>query len=72
MADPVSDVIRRRMSERGVRRIYGDPGDGIDGLVGALDRASDRLDFVQVRHEEMAAFGLVTSTPLSGDPEERA
>jgi pyruvate dehydrogenase (quinone) len=39
-----------------VKRIYGYPGDGINALVGALDRAAGDLDFVQVRHEEMAAF----------------
>ena len=37
-------------------RIYGYPGDGIDGVIGALARARGRIDFVQARHEEMAAF----------------
>jgi pyruvate dehydrogenase (quinone) len=39
-----------------VRRVYGYPGDGINGLMGALERASDRIRFIQARHEEMSAF----------------
>ena len=56
MSDLVSDYLLERLEEWGVRRIYGYPGDGINGIVGALDRAQDRIDFVQARHEEMAAF----------------
>src|SRR5207248_7005705 len=56
MAETVSDFFWKRLSAWGVKRIFGYPGDGINGLVGALDRARDKLDFVQVRHEEMAAF----------------
>jgi pyruvate dehydrogenase (quinone) len=52
----VSDQILERLSAWGVQRIFGYPGDGINGIVGALDRAQDALEFVQVRHEEMAAF----------------
>ena len=51
----VSDFIVERLGKWGVRRIYGYPGDGINGIMGALQRA-DTIDFVQVRHEEMAAF----------------
>ena len=36
-------------------RVYGYPGDGINGVIGALQRANT-IDFIQVRHEEMAAF----------------
>jgi pyruvate dehydrogenase (quinone) len=52
----VSDFIVERLGKWGVRRIYGYPGDGINGIMGALQRAEDAIDFVQVRHEEMAAF----------------
>jgi pyruvate dehydrogenase (quinone) len=51
----VSDFIVERLGEWGVKRIYGYPGDGINGIMGALQRAGT-IDFVQVRHEEMAAF----------------
>jgi pyruvate dehydrogenase (quinone) len=56
VADLVADFILQRLSEWGVERIYGYPGDGINALMGALDRANGKPDFVQVRHEEMAAF----------------
>src|SRR5438105_641266 len=56
MADLVADFLLKRLTEWGVKRIYGYPGDGINALVGALDRADGDPDFVQVRHEEMAAF----------------
>lgn len=56
MADKVSDFLLERLSEWGIRRIFGYPGDGINGLLGALDRARDRFEFVQARHEELAAF----------------
>jgi pyruvate dehydrogenase (quinone) len=58
MAKPqtVAEFLIERLSGWGVRRIYGYPGDGINGLLGALNRAGDRFEFVQARHEEMAAF----------------
>src|SRR4029079_10033354 len=56
MATLTADFLLERLHENGVRRIYGYPGDGIDAIVGALARAKDKLEFVQVRHEELAAF----------------
>src|SRR5438105_5982668 len=56
MADLVADFLLKRLTEWGVHRIYGYPGDGINAIMGALDRAKGKPDFVQVRHEEMAAF----------------
>jgi len=52
----VADALVQRLSEWGVRLVYGYPGDGINALMGALDRADGRPRFIQVRHEEMAAF----------------
>ncbi len=52
----VGDFMIARLGEWGVKRIYGYPGDGINGIMGALRRAEDRMEFVQVRHEEMSAF----------------
>ena len=52
----VADFVLDRLTEWGVRRIFGYPGDGINGFLGALDRAGEKLEFVQARHEEMAAF----------------
>jgi pyruvate dehydrogenase (quinone) len=59
MAERVADYVLKRLTEWGIERIYGYPGDGINGFLGALDRAQDKLDFVQVRHEEMSAFMAV-------------
>lgn len=44
-----------RLGQWGVRRVYGYPGDGINGILAALGR-QDAIEFVQTRHEEMAAF----------------
>ena len=67
MANTVSDFFWERLSAWGVKRIFGFPGDGINGLIGALDRARDKLDFVQVRHEEMAAFMACGHAKFTGD-----
>src|SRR5437016_2365020 len=56
MAELVSDFVLARLREWGVHRIYGYPGDGINGFLGALDRAKGDPQFIQTRHEEMAAF----------------
>ena len=56
MSATVADFLVTRLSEWGVERIFGYPGDGIDGIMGALARARDKIEFLQVRHEEMAAF----------------
>ncbi|MBV8064181.1 MAG: thiamine pyrophosphate-requiring protein [Actinobacteria bacterium] len=56
MADHVSDFVLARLREWGVQRVYGYPGDGINSFLGALGRAEGRPEFIQTRHEEMAAF----------------
>src|SRR5438309_4551516 len=66
MAELVSDYLLGRLSDWGVKRIYGYPGDGINGIVGALERV-DGLDFVQVRHEEMAAFMACGHAKFTGE-----
>src|ERR671936_2637401 len=52
----VADYVLKRLTEWDVHRIYGYPGDGINGFLGALDRAQGDPELIQVRHEEMAAF----------------
>ena len=52
----VSDFIVRRLATWGVKRVFGYPGDGINGLVGAFNRDDHGVRFIQARHEEMAAF----------------
>jgi pyruvate dehydrogenase (quinone) len=67
MAQTVADFTLARLAEWGVRRVYGYPGDGINGFLGAFDRAQDHLDFVQVRHEEMAAFMACAHAKFTGE-----
>ena len=67
MTYTVSDFIVDRLFEWGVRRIYGYPGDGINGIMGALSRSTERIDFVQVRHEEMAAFMACAHAKFTGE-----
>ncbi|MGZ4481098.1 MAG: thiamine pyrophosphate-requiring protein [Gaiellales bacterium] len=67
MSETVADFMLSRLSEWGVRRIYGYPGDGINGLMGGLQRAGDRFEFVQVRHEEMAAFMACGHAKFTGE-----
>lgn len=62
----VSDFILQRLFEWGVSRIYGYPGDGINGLLGAMNR-SDKLRFIQTRHEEMAAFMACAHAKFTGE-----
>jgi pyruvate dehydrogenase (quinone) len=66
MAELVADYVLKRLREWGVHRIYGYPGDGINAFLGALDRAKDELDFIQTRHEEMAAFMACGHAKFSG------
>ena len=63
----VADFLLTRLSAWGVSRIYGYPGDGINGILGALDRATDRMHFVQTRHEEMAAFMACAHAKFTGE-----
>jgi pyruvate dehydrogenase (quinone) len=56
MAELVADYVLKRLSEWGTHRIFGYPGDGINGFLGAFDRANGDPEFIQARHEEMAAF----------------
>jgi pyruvate dehydrogenase (quinone) len=62
MSGTVGDFMLERLSEWGVRRVYGYPGDGINGILGPFDRHENGLDFVQVAHEEVAAF-MAASEP---------
>jgi pyruvate dehydrogenase (quinone) len=56
MAQLVADYVLERLTHWGIHRMYGYPGDGINGFLGALDRANGDPEFIQVRHEEMSAF----------------
>ncbi len=51
-----AEFILNRLTEWGIKRVYGYPGDGINSILGAFHSVEDRLDFVQCRHEEIASF----------------
>ncbi|WP_308815657.1 thiamine pyrophosphate-requiring protein [Sphingomonas sp. GV3] len=65
-----SDFFVERLKAWGVTRIYGYSGDGINGVLGALQRAERKgegIEFVQVRHEEMAAFMASAHAKFTGE-----
>ncbi|MEU0484819.1 thiamine pyrophosphate-requiring protein [Streptosporangium sp. NPDC006013] len=62
----VADHVLERLREWGVERVFGYPGDGINGLLAAWGRAGDRPRFVQARHEEMSAFEAVGYAKFAG------
>lgn len=67
MAGTMSDFVVERLQEWGVYRIYGYPGDGINGLMAALRKAGDRPRFIQARHEELAAFMACAHAKFTGE-----
>ncbi|MGN6550437.1 MAG: thiamine pyrophosphate-requiring protein [Pararhizobium sp.] len=71
MSEKVADFILSRLKEWGVTRIYGFPGDGINGLVGALGRdrknSKNPIEFIQARHEEEAAFMACAHAKWTGE-----
>ena len=66
MADTVADVLLARLRAWDVEQVFGYPGDGINGLLAAWGRAKNEPQFVQARHEEMAAFEAVGYAKFSG------
>ncbi|MGH3513832.1 MAG: thiamine pyrophosphate-dependent enzyme [Pseudonocardiaceae bacterium] len=67
MGKTAGDYLCERLLDWGVSTIYGFPGDGINGILGALRRYADRLRFIQTRHEEMAAFMACGHAKFTGE-----
>ena len=67
MAQTVGDFLVERLHAWGVRKIFGYPGDGINGVFGALNRARGKIEFIQARHEEMAAFMASAYAKFTGE-----
>src|ERR1700751_4680020 len=67
MSNTVGDFFIERLHQWGVRKIYGYPGDGINGVFGALRRAEGKIEFIQVRHEEMVAFMATAHAKFTGE-----
>lgn len=66
MAEQVADFVLKRLRQWGIEHVYAYPGDGINGLVGAFGRADDHPQFIQTRHEEMAALAATGYVKFSG------
>jgi pyruvate dehydrogenase (quinone) len=66
MGQTVADVLLARLREWNVKQVFGYPGDGINGLLTAWGRADNQPQFVQARHEEMAAFSATGYAKFSG------
>ncbi|AIR90704.1 thiamine pyrophosphate-requiring protein [Pseudomonas cremoricolorata] len=67
MTITVGDFLIERLTQWGVTRIFGYPGDGINGVFGAMRRAPGKIEFVQCRHEEMAAFMASAHAKFTGE-----
>src|SRR3954466_11403470 len=67
MSETVAAHMLTRLNEWGVKKIYGYPGDGINGILGAFHEVGDKVEFVQCRHEEIAAFAACGHAKLTGD-----
>ncbi len=67
MASPtVADYLLTRLREWGVDKVFGFPGDGINGILAAWGRADNNPKFIQARHEEMSAFEAVGYAKFTG------
>jgi pyruvate dehydrogenase (quinone) len=62
-----AQFILNRLTEWGIKRVYGYPGDGINALLGAFHEVDGKLDFVQTRHEELAAFAATAHAKFTGE-----
>jgi pyruvate dehydrogenase (quinone) len=67
MAPTVGQFLLQRLAEWGVKRIYGYPGDGINGILGGFHEEGERIEFVQVRHEELASFAACAHAKFTGE-----
>jgi pyruvate dehydrogenase (quinone) len=67
MSQTVGAFILSRLHEHGIERVYGYPGDGINGIIGAFHEHGDQVEFVQTRHEEIAAFAATAQAKLTGE-----
>ena len=66
MSQTVADYLLSRLRHWGVHHVFGYPGDGINGILGAFGRAEDGLRWIQSRHEEMSAFEAVGYAKFTG------
>src|SRR4051794_13157006 len=65
--EKVGDFIARRLRDWGVSRVYGFAGDGINGIVGGIQRAGNNPRFIQPAHEELAALMACAHAKYTGE-----
>src|SRR5438105_319190 len=68
MAKTVGDFVVERLKAWGVQRVFGYPGDGINGIMAAFEHAGNEPRFIQARHEELAAFMAGAHAKFTGEP----
>jgi pyruvate dehydrogenase (quinone) len=66
MSETVGEHILRRLIAWGIPRVYGYPGDGINGILAGFHEVGDELEFIQVRHEELASFAACAHAKFTG------
>src|SRR6059058_5794364 len=66
MKSTASDVLVETLLAWGVDTVFGIPGDGINGIVEAFRKRQDKIRFIQVRHEEAAAFAACGYAKFTG------
>jgi pyruvate dehydrogenase (quinone) len=66
MSTTVGTFLLQRLADWGVKRIYGYPGDGINGILGGFHEVED-IEFTQVRHEEIASFAATAHAKFTGE-----
>jgi pyruvate dehydrogenase (quinone) len=62
-----AEFMLNRLADWGVKRIYGYPGDGINGLLGAFHEVGERVEFTQTAHEEIASFAACAHAKFTGE-----
>jgi pyruvate dehydrogenase (quinone) len=62
----VSDALVARLVDWNITRLYGFPGDGVNGILGALRRSKDAIEFIQVAHEELASLAATGHAKFTG------
>src|SRR6266446_9803380 len=68
MAKTVGDFLVERLRAWGVQRVFGYPGDGINGIMAGFEHAGDEAPrFIQARHEELAAFMAGAHAKFTGE-----
>jgi pyruvate dehydrogenase (quinone) len=67
VSETVGAYVLKRLHENGITRVYGYPGDGINGILGGFHEYGDQVEFVQTRHEEIAAFCATAHAKFTGE-----